>query len=196
MKPSRWIRVHDLTGQRFGRLTVIARDPCNDRDGKARWLCRCACGEWTVVRGNNLLATPGTRSCGCYKTYTLMEARRHGTKAFVEKLKIAAPAPVFVGADISLALEPLVDDLEAALFRLANQPSARRDPIERLAVRALAALTKLRQQEISHVPTIATARRNRHAQVRARAVDRPPQDRVGRNTQSVKKRQRRLFADA
>ena len=33
----------DLMGQSFGRLTVIQR-AANDKNGQARWLCRCECG--------------------------------------------------------------------------------------------------------------------------------------------------------
>ena len=43
----------DLTGQRFGKLTVIARDG-SDKNNKATWLCRCDCGKETVVRGSDL----------------------------------------------------------------------------------------------------------------------------------------------
>lgn len=33
----------DLTGQRFGRLTVIERAE-NSPNGAAKWVCRCDCG--------------------------------------------------------------------------------------------------------------------------------------------------------
>ena len=55
--------VIDLTGQRFGRLTVIERVE-NDNDGHARWLCRCECGNTTIVAGK-ALRRGVTRSCGC-----------------------------------------------------------------------------------------------------------------------------------
>lgn len=53
----------DLTGQVFGRLTVIERGT-NSSDGKARWLCRCTCGNTTLVTGR-LLRNGHTKSCGC-----------------------------------------------------------------------------------------------------------------------------------
>ena len=37
----------DLTGQRFGRLTVVARGE-NTKDGKSRWVCDCDCGKRKV----------------------------------------------------------------------------------------------------------------------------------------------------
>ena len=34
----------DLTGQKFGRLTVIKRVE-NTKEGRAKWLCQCECGH-------------------------------------------------------------------------------------------------------------------------------------------------------
>jgi len=50
-------------GQRFGRLTVVARAE-NERNRHARWYVRCSCGAEKVVRGTEL-RTGGIRSCGC-----------------------------------------------------------------------------------------------------------------------------------
>lgn len=59
----------DLTGQRFGRLTVLGLDPEPYRSpgGKPtrRWRCRCECGTELVVLQNALTGKNGTRSCGC-----------------------------------------------------------------------------------------------------------------------------------
>ena len=43
----------DLTGQKFGKLTVIKRVE-NDIYGAAKWLCKCDCGEELIVQGNVL----------------------------------------------------------------------------------------------------------------------------------------------
>lgn len=52
----------DLTGQIFGRLTVLRPDPAKTRTSK--WICLCSCGETTSVRTYHL--TGGrVRSCGC-----------------------------------------------------------------------------------------------------------------------------------
>lgn len=63
----------DLTGQRFGRLTVIERGPNqgsyrrSDRtsmaSGTAYW-CLCDCGKRKLVR-SRLLRAGNTKSCGC-----------------------------------------------------------------------------------------------------------------------------------
>ncbi len=58
-------KVINLTGQRFGRLTVIKRFP-NDKNNSATWLCKCDCGNTKIVRGIDL--TRGmTKSCGCFR---------------------------------------------------------------------------------------------------------------------------------
>lgn len=51
----------DLTGKRFGRLTVL--EEAGTTNGR-RWLCRCDCGEEKIVYGNSLKRGT-TKSCGC-----------------------------------------------------------------------------------------------------------------------------------
>lgn len=53
----------DLTGQVFGRLTVIKRVK-NSNDGHARWECQCECGNIVTV-SSNVLKKGNTKSCGC-----------------------------------------------------------------------------------------------------------------------------------
>jgi len=53
----------DLTGQKFGRLTVLERVK-NDNYGHVRWLCQCECNKRTLVKGYNL-KSGHTKSCGC-----------------------------------------------------------------------------------------------------------------------------------
>lgn len=53
----------DLTGQKFGKLTVIERVN-NDKSGKAVWRCECECGNAVKVLGKSL-RTGNTQSCGC-----------------------------------------------------------------------------------------------------------------------------------
>ena len=53
----------DMVGTAWGRLTVVSRVGVTD-NGKATWLCRCACGEERVVAGK-WLRSGNTRSCGC-----------------------------------------------------------------------------------------------------------------------------------
>lgn len=53
----------DLTGQTFGRFTVLQRAH-NNKEGRAMWLCRCECGNERVVMGK-CLRNGHTQSCGC-----------------------------------------------------------------------------------------------------------------------------------
>jgi hypothetical protein len=54
----------DLTGQRFGKLTVI--EPAGVRDSHARWRCLCDCGLEKVVK-TGMLRDKSVRSCGCLR---------------------------------------------------------------------------------------------------------------------------------
>ena len=57
-------RCEDLTGCRFGRLTVLGRaEEPSPRRG-VLWKCRCDCGKITLVRRYDL-KNGGTVSCGC-----------------------------------------------------------------------------------------------------------------------------------
>lgn len=65
----------DLTGQKYGRLTVISRaEDYVSPTGLAtpRWKCRCDCGNAVVVHGNNLRHGK-TLSCGCYRAERISE---------------------------------------------------------------------------------------------------------------------------
>ena len=58
----------DLTGQRFGRWTVISRADDHFTKSGIRvtmWNCVCDCGTHKVVMGNSLRKGT-TQSCGCY----------------------------------------------------------------------------------------------------------------------------------
>lgn len=52
----------DLTGQKFGRLTVIKQN--GHRGKKVTWLCRCECGNYITVTRDGLTCGH-TKSCGC-----------------------------------------------------------------------------------------------------------------------------------
>ncbi len=52
----------DLSGQTFGRLTVLHRAGSHNR--RAQWRCRCACGKEVSLPGT-YLTSGDTQSCGC-----------------------------------------------------------------------------------------------------------------------------------
>ena len=53
----------DITGQKYGYLTVIKR-MANSVGGNTRWLCKCECGNEKVITGS-ALRQGTTKSCGC-----------------------------------------------------------------------------------------------------------------------------------
>lgn len=58
--------MHDLRGQKFGRLTAIRPAGYNKRNGNILWLCQCSCGNQPVIDAY-LLRSGRTRSCGCLR---------------------------------------------------------------------------------------------------------------------------------
>ncbi len=54
----------DLTGQKFGRLTVL--EPAENVGRDTAWRCRCECGSEAVVKTGNL-RSGNVRSCGCLR---------------------------------------------------------------------------------------------------------------------------------
>lgn len=63
----------DLTGQRFGRLTVIKQAP--SRKERTFWLCRCDCGKEKEITAYSVVHQ--TRSCGCLQRERTSESSRH-----------------------------------------------------------------------------------------------------------------------
>ena len=59
------MKVKDLTGCSFGRLTVLERAE-SSKQGQAQWRCKCSCGKEIITLGSNLRRGK-TSSCGCYR---------------------------------------------------------------------------------------------------------------------------------
>lgn len=66
----------DLTNQKFGRLTVIKRAP-NTKATNAMWLCKCDCGNETIVKGSHL-KDGNVKSCGCLRGIENKSRAKHG----------------------------------------------------------------------------------------------------------------------
>lgn len=65
--------VINLTGQKFGLLTVLGRSGKTDNDN-AMWLCHCDCGNDISAMGTSL-RRGDTVSCGCQKDEQIANAR-------------------------------------------------------------------------------------------------------------------------
>ena len=72
------INIMDLSGQKYGRLTVLSFAGRDKTTSKLLWKCRCDCGNEAIVKGN-CLRTGNTESCGCYGREQASKANyKHG----------------------------------------------------------------------------------------------------------------------
>lgn len=79
----------DLSGQRFGRLTVVERAGSyvspDKKQSHALWLCICDCGSPSIVR-SGMLRCGHIQSCGCLQREAFDKARtkhgKEGTKLY------------------------------------------------------------------------------------------------------------------
>lgn len=77
-----WLKVvqekGDIIGENFGRLTVVDRVE-NSKNGSARFLCECECGNKKIYRRCDLTGKYKYVSCGCYSAEaTRNRAKTHG----------------------------------------------------------------------------------------------------------------------
>lgn len=67
----------DLTGKKFGSLTVVSRAE-NNKWKKSRWNCLCDCGNTVTVLGSSL-SYGETKSCGCMTKSLVSDSKiKHG----------------------------------------------------------------------------------------------------------------------
>ena len=68
----------NIQGQRFGRLSVVARSDI--RGGHVSWECKCDCGATAFAVGYQLTSGK-TKSCGCWKSEnTKQRMTKHGQR--------------------------------------------------------------------------------------------------------------------
>jgi hypothetical protein len=66
----------DLVGIKFGQLTVLGRT-LNKSKGNTTWICKCSCGNESIVQGG-ALKRGAVVSCGCYHKQVITT---HGMEA-------------------------------------------------------------------------------------------------------------------
>lgn len=66
-------KLNDLTGQNFGKWTVVGFE-CR-KDGRTYYQCVCECGTKKIVLGQNLTSNV-SRSCGCLKVANITSRKR------------------------------------------------------------------------------------------------------------------------
>lgn len=70
----------DMTGKKFGRLTVLSRDG-KDGFGRASWKCVCDCGNVVRVAGYQMRYST-TLSCGCLNREAIITHGRSRSKEY------------------------------------------------------------------------------------------------------------------
>jgi hypothetical protein len=69
-------KLHDLTGQRFGRVVVLSKQPSTKK--ATMWLCQCDCGALKTICAHSLTRINGTKSCGCLaREKTISRNKQH-----------------------------------------------------------------------------------------------------------------------
>lgn len=70
----------DLSGQKFGRLTVLEFSHFSKDKKRTYWKCRCDCGKEIITRADGM-KSGHTNSCGCYNKDVVAEikpSKTHG----------------------------------------------------------------------------------------------------------------------
>lgn len=75
----------DLTGVRFGRLTVKGLSSKRSNQGLLQWNCVCDCGTKRRISTGQLNSPRGSRSCGCLNREAITGANNYQTKRVTEK---------------------------------------------------------------------------------------------------------------
>lgn len=65
----------DLTGQKFGRLTVLHKDNERKTNCGSYWICQCDCGNIKSVKSSSLRRGE-IQSCGCLRNERTIEAKK------------------------------------------------------------------------------------------------------------------------
>ena len=73
----------NLSGRRFGRLSVLSYAGRVGRSKISAWLCRCDCGTEKIILATRLSC--GVQSCGCLRMEAVVKSRRtHGMSKSAE----------------------------------------------------------------------------------------------------------------
>ena len=109
----------DLTGQRFGMLTV------KSYLGNKKWLCMCDCGKETSVLSSNLTRNH-TTSCGCKRANAPLEGKVFGKLRVIQREKTDNHRRVYYKCECDCGNECIVrsDALQSGDVRSCNKCGA------------------------------------------------------------------------
>lgn len=82
---------NDITGRRFGMLTVLSYD--HSFNHNTYWLCKCDCGNTKVVKRGSLMGGDIV-SCGCYRNKLFMKNRQDSEHEDLSKFKFSMLTPI------------------------------------------------------------------------------------------------------
>jgi len=71
----------NLTGKKYGKLTVIKEAP--KKNGSIMWYCSCECGK-SLITMTNSLRMGKTKSCGCVRWETAIKNKSHITHGMTD----------------------------------------------------------------------------------------------------------------
>ena len=80
----------DITGNRYGRLTVLGLDSKNKR-GELVWRCQCDCGVIKTYIGTSF-KYGRTKSCGCLHKEMISGVNNYQTKRAFDKYGVHIPS--------------------------------------------------------------------------------------------------------
>ena len=82
-------KAENLIGIKFNKLTVIAESE-KSKSGRPRWLCRCDCGNESIVLSYNL-KNSAVKSCGCNSLeYISNLNKKHGNASKIKSSEYIA----------------------------------------------------------------------------------------------------------
>lgn len=86
----------DLSGKKYGRLSVIGTAPKQGRH--IMWMCLCDCGNVVKVRNDHLLKGE-TKSCGCWIAERTAQRNRENAKKIVYEIHNDCAVGKFVSGE-------------------------------------------------------------------------------------------------
>ena len=116
----------DLTGQIFGRLTVVKRVE-NSKSGHTRWLCLCECGNEVIVYSTNLIRGI-TKSCGCYNREVVsnMFKKGYGESSYNSVINYYKKRAKKHGYEFSLSEDEVKELMSSPCEYCGEEPSNKR----------------------------------------------------------------------
>lgn len=72
------MKLNDLINKKYNKLTVIGESKEKDKFGNKLWICKCDCGNSTIISTHNLISGH-IKSCGClHKEILSKRNTKHG----------------------------------------------------------------------------------------------------------------------